>query len=89
MREADDLDIAALEGVNEIDLEAEDASNGAMDEQNLSYMEDPDDLDGRDALRAARGSDSEATAPGMYMEDLTPQDQVEDEDADPVGNGRD
>jgi hypothetical protein len=86
MTEANDLDIASLEGVRELELEAERDSNGAMDEQNLSYMEDPDEIDGRDALRAARGSESEGSAPGMYLEDLSPQDaDVEDEDDDPVG----
>lgn len=84
MTEATPEDFAALE-TSELDLEAEDTGSGAMDEANLSYMEDPSMQDGLEARRAANESDSEATNQGMYLEDLTPQ-RAEDEDADPVGN---
>ena len=84
MTEATPEDFAALE-TGDFDLAAEQSSSGEMDEDNLSYMSDPDMQDGLEARRAANESDSEATNQGMYLEDLTPQ-KVENEDADPVGN---
>jgi hypothetical protein len=83
--EANEEDFAAL-GIDEASLEAEDTASGLMDEDNLSYMEEPDMVDGVNAQRAANDSESEATNRAMVMEDLTPMD---DEDADPVGNGAD
>jgi hypothetical protein len=83
--EANEDDFAAL-GIDEASLEAEDTASGMMDEANLSYMEEPDMQDGVEAQRAANDSESEATNRAMFMEDLTPMD---DEDADPVGNGGD
>ena len=84
IEEATPDDIAALE-TGDFDLAAEDSGSAAMDEDNLSYMSEPDVRDGLEARRAANESDSEATNQGMYLEDLTPQ-KPEDEDADPVGN---
>ena len=84
IEEATPDDIAALE-TGDFDLAAEQSSSAEMDEDNLSYMADPDAQDGLEARRAANDSDSEATNQGMYLEDLTPQ-ALEDEDADPVGD---
>lgn len=84
IEEATSDDIAALE-TGDFDLAAEQSSSAEMDEDNLSYMAEPDSQDGFEARRAANESDSEATNQGMYLEDLTPQ-KPEDEDADPVGN---
>lgn len=83
IEEATPDDIAALE-TGDFDLAAEQSSSAEMDEDNLSYMSEPDAEDGLEARRAANESDSEATNMGMYLEDLTPQ-KAEDEDADPVG----
>ena len=85
MTEATPEDFAALE-TGDFDLAAEETSSAEMDEDNLSYMSDPEMQDGLVARRAANESDSEATNQGMYLEDLTPQ-PLEDEDADPVGAG--
>ena len=84
IEEATSDDIAALE-TGDFDLAAEQSSSAEMDEDNLSYMAEPDSQDGLEARRAANESDPEATNQGMYLEDLTPQ-KPEDEDADPVGN---
>ncbi len=83
MTEATPDDFAALE-TGDFDLAAEESSTAAMDEDNLSYMAEPEMQDGLEARRAAEESDSEATNQGMYLEDLTPQ-KTEDEDTDPVG----
>jgi hypothetical protein len=83
--EANQDDFEAL-GIDEAGLEAEDTATAMMDEDNLSYMEEPDMQDGVEAQRAANDSESEATNRAMFMEDLTP---MEDEDADPVGNSAD
>ena len=80
--EAGQDDFEAL-GIDEATLEAEQDSSALMDEDNLSYMEEPDMQDGVEAQRAANDSESEATNRAMFMEDLTP---MEDQDADPVGN---
>ena len=84
MTEATPEDFAALE-TGDFDITAEETGSAAMDEDNLSYMAEPEMQDGLEARRAANESDSEATNQGMYLEDLTPQ-KVENEDADPVGN---
>ncbi len=75
---------------NELEGQAEEASNSAMDEANFSYMEDPEPQDGVNALRAARGpgSTEENTNPAMLDEEL-PDRMIEDEDSDPVGNDED
>jgi hypothetical protein len=80
--EANEADLEAL-GIDAATLEAEQDATGLMDEDNLSYMEEPDMQDGVQAQRAANDSESEATNRAMFMEDLTP---MENEDADPVGD---
>ena len=88
IEEASQDDFDAL-GLNEEEREAEDTANGTMDEANFSYMEEPDPQDGVEALRAARDSTEENTNPAMIDEVLPDRVLEEDEDADPVGNGRD
>jgi hypothetical protein len=87
IEEATSENIEAL-NLPEDDLALENRGSAAEDEENLSYMEEPDDQLGLDALRSVRLSSSESTNPAVLDEEL-PDRVVEDEDADPVGNGRD
>jgi hypothetical protein len=84
IEEASAENIEALD-IDAAELEGEDDANSTMDEANLSYMEAPDPQDGVDALRAARDSTEENTNPAM-IDEVLPDRNVEDEDADPVGN---
>jgi hypothetical protein len=87
IEEASSQNIEALD-IDPEDLDVEASGSPLMDEENLSYMEDPDPQDGVNALRAARGSTEENTNPAM-IDEVIPDRNVEDEDDDPVGNGRD
>ncbi|NJK44848.1 MAG: hypothetical protein HC933_11685 [Pleurocapsa sp. SU_196_0] len=84
IEEATAENIEALD-IDEAELEGERDANSTMDEANLSYMEDPDPRDGVDALRAANGSTEENTNPAM-IDEVLPHRNVEDENADPVGD---